>query len=117
MNTFNALEKDTKQAERIRRQYLDKEANKIEQLKKLDDKVKAPGKIVAGILGVLGALVMGGGMAMVMEWGNMTLGLTLGIPGMIVALIAYPVYALITNKRKKKYADEIMRLSSEVVGA
>lgn len=116
MNTFNASEKDTKQAEKIRRQYLEKEANKIELLKKLDDKVKAPGKIVASVLGVVGALVMGGGMAMVMEWSNMKLGLALGIPGMVVALIAYPVYALITNKRKKKYADEIMRLSREVVG-
>lgn len=116
MNTFNALEKDTKQAERIRHQYLDKEANKIELLKKLDDKVKAPGKVVASILGVSGALVMGGGMAIVMEWSNMKLGLALSIPGMLVALGAYPVYALITNKRKKKYASEIMRLSSEVVG-
>lgn len=116
MKTFNALEKDTKKAEKIRRQYLDKEANKIELLKKLDDKVKAPGKIVASILGVIGALVMGGGMAFVMEWSNMPTGLALGIPGMIVALLAYPVYNLITNKRKKKYAAEIMRLSNEVAG-
>lgn len=116
MNTFISLEKDTRQAEKIRRQYLEKEANKIELLKKLDDKVKAPGKIVASILGIIGALVMGGGMAMVMEWGNMTVGLALGIPGMIVALLAYPIYALITNRRKKKYAAEIMRLSNEVVG-
>lgn len=115
MNTFNITDKDTNQAEKIRRQYLNKEANKIELLKKLDDKVKAPGKITASILGVIGALVMGGGMAMVMEWSNMTIGLILGIPGMIVALSAYPVYALITNKRKKKYAAEIMRLSNEIV--
>lgn len=116
MNTFNASEKDAKQAEKIRRQYLEKEANKIELLKKLDDKVKAPGKIIASILGVIGALVMGGGMAMITEWSNMTVGLALGIPGMVAALLAYPVYALITNRRKKKYAAEIMRLSQEIVG-
>lgn len=116
MNGFNASEKDTKLAERIRRQYLEKEANKIEMLKKLDDKVKAPGKIAASILGVIGALVMGGGMALVMEWGNIALGLGLGIPGMLLALVAYPVYVLITNRRKKKYADEVMHLSREIVG-
>lgn len=116
MNTFNTLEKDTNQVEKIRRQYLEKEENKIELLKKLDDRVKAPGKIVAICLGIIGALVMGGGMAMIMEWSNMTVGLALGIPGMIVALLAYPVYELITNKRKKKYAAEVMSLSNEVVG-
>jgi hypothetical protein len=41
---------------------------------------------------------------------------TLPIPGMVVAILAYPVYQLITNNRKKKYADEIMRLSDDLMG-
>ena len=114
MINFNATQKDINQAERIRRQYLDEEADKMKQLKKLDDKVKAPGKVVAGVLGVTGSLVMGGGMAFVMEWSNLTIGLALGIPGIIVALAAYPLYLLITKKRKKKYASEIMCLSDAV---
>lgn len=115
MNNFNVTEKDMRGAEKIRRQYLDSEANKLEQLQKLDSKVKAPGKVVASILGVIGSLTMGGGMAMIMVNDVMNNGLLLGIPGMLIALLAYPIYSLITNSRKKKYADEIIRLSNEVV--
>lgn len=114
MSNYNANERDQKKAENIRRQYIPHEENKMEQLQKLDAKVKAPGKVVSYIIGVVGALVMGAGMALVMVWSNMRLGLTLSIPGLIVALAAYPVYAQITNSRKKKYADEIMRLSGDI---
>lgn len=61
-------------------------------------------------------LVMGGGMAMIMVNGIMTTGLILGIPGMLLALAAFPLYSMITNRRKKQYAAEIMRLSEEIVG-
>lgn len=111
MSSFNANAQDQKKAENIRRQYIPREDNKIEQLQRLDSKVKTPGKVAASILGVAGSLVMGSGMALVMVWGNMTMGLALSIPGMILALLAFPAYALITNSRKKKYAPEIMRLS------
>lgn len=47
--------------------------------------------------------------------GNMTMGLALSIPGLIVALLAIPIYALITASRKKKYAFEIMRLSDSLM--
>ena len=111
MSNFQANAQDQKKAESIRRQYIPREDDKIEQLQKLDNKVKTPGKVVASILGVVGALVMGSGMALVMVWENMTMGLALSIPGLIVALLAFPVYALITNSRKKKFASEIIRLS------
>ena len=115
MSNFNANEQDQKKAESIRRQYISREDNKMEQLQKLDNKVKAPGKVIAGILGVIGALGMGAGMALVMVWGNMTMGLSLSIPGMIVALLAIPAYTLITASRKKKYSSEIMRLSDSLM--
>lgn len=111
MSNFNTNAQEQKKAENIRRQYISREDNKLEQLQRLDGKVKAPGRVIASILGVLGALVMGAGMALVMVWGNMTMGLALSIPGMIVALLAFPVYTLITNSRKKKYAPEMIRLS------
>ena len=55
-------------------------------------------------------------MAMIMVNDVIDTGLLLGIPGMLIALTAYPIYLLITNTRKKKYADEILRLSNDIVG-
>ena len=115
MNNYQASERDQRKAEGIRRQYVFREENKMEQLQKLDSKVKLPGKITGSILGVVGALVMGYGMSLVMVNGVMTTGIAIGIAGMIAALAAYPVYAARTGGRKKKYAAEIMRLSNDVM--
>ena len=115
MNTYQASEREQRKAEGIRRQYVSREENKMEQLQKLDSKVKLPGKNVGSILGVIGALVMGAGMSLVMVWGNMTMGLALSIPGLAVLLLGFLAYYLITGSRKKKYAAEIMRLSSDVM--
>ncbi len=115
MNNYQASERDQKKAEDIRRQYVSREENKMEQLRKLDSRVKLPGKIAGSILGVIGALVMGAGMSLVMVWGNMAMGLALSIPGLAVLLLGFLAYYLITGSRKKKYAAEIMRLSGDVM--
>lgn len=115
MSTYKANARDQKKAENIRRQYVSREDNKMEQLKKLDRKVKAPGSIIAIILGVIGALVMGSGMAMMSVSGDMTLELTLGIPGLVAMSLAYPIYALLTKSRKRKYATEILSLSDGII--
>ena len=115
MSELNASKYDAAKAEKIRRQYLSREENKMDQLKRLDDKVKVPGKIAASIMGIVGSLTMGAGMSMIMVWGNMTTGLVLGIPGLLIVVLAYPVYRLITGNRKKKYAAEIFQLSDAVM--
>lgn len=113
-NQFNATNKDQEKAQKIRRQYMNQEDNKLEQLRKLDSMVKAPGKIVSGVLGVVGALTMGAGMSLIMVWRYMEYGLLLGIPGLTIMLATYPIYRMITENRKKRYADQIMKLSNEI---
>ena len=115
MSEYKATAQEQKRAEQIRRQYMSRKENKMEQLQALDEKVKAPGRVVSIIIGAISALVLGAGMASIMVWHNMMLGLALGIPGLIVALLAYPLYVAITNSRKKKYAPEIIRLTDELI--
>lgn len=115
MKEFNPTLENAKKAEEIRKKYIEKGHSKIEQLKMLDQKVRLPGMIIASVMGALGTLVMGAGMATVMVWNNLTYGLILGIPGMIVALLAYPVYCAITGSRRKKYAKQILMLSDEIM--
>lgn len=115
MENYTPNAQDKKRAEQIRRQYITREENKAEQLEAIDKRVKTPGRVVGTIIGVIGALIMGAGMSMIMVWSDMANGLILSIPGMFAALAAYPVYALITNSRKAKYADEIIRLSDELI--
>lgn len=114
MSEYNLNNNERTKAENIRKQYLNREENKMEQLKKLDHKVKLPGKIVAGMLGTGGALLLGAGMSNIMVWDNMNQGLAMGIPGLVIALLSYPTYHLITGNRKKKYAGQVMRLSDDL---
>jgi len=97
MGGYRANEQDQRRAENIRRQYISHEENKMEQLQKMDGKVKLPGRVAGTILGVTGVLVMGAGMSLVMVSNKIKKGLAVSIPGMAVALSAYPVYSLVTD--------------------
>lgn len=120
MSDYKVTEQEQKQAEQIRRQYIPHEKNKMEQLRELDRRVKFPGKMVAGGLGLVGSLIMGAGMAKIMVNDSSSVesdlkkGLAMSIPGMILTLLSYPAYKLVTKKRKEEYADEVLHLSGEL---
>ncbi|MGM9643959.1 MAG: dihydropteridine reductase [Eubacteriales bacterium] len=110
-------------AEKIRTQYMEKQPGDIDTLRKLDEKVRRPANIFAYIFGSIGAVVMGAGMSLVMtDIGNtlaiqnsMTVGITVGVVGMLMAIINYPIYKGILGIRKKKYASKIIALSEKIM--
>lgn len=116
MYEFNPTKNDEARAKAICKQYMERGITKIDALEALHTKVKTPGMVIASIIGVLGTLVMGAGMSNIMVWDNMTVGLVLGIPGLVMMISAFPVYKAITGIRKKKYAPQIVKLSSEILG-
>ncbi len=114
---------NNKKIERIRAQYTEKQVSELDTLIRLDAKVKRPANMFAYIFGSIGAVVMGCGMSLIMTdigsvvgIGNtMTVGITVGICGMAMALINYPIYKGILSSRKKKYAPEIIELSDKMI--
>ena len=109
--------------QKIRTQYTEKEHTDLDELKKLDKKVKRPATVFAYVFGILGAIVMGSGMSLVMTDLAATLGLTapmtsgiaIGVIGMVMVLVNYPIYKGILGSRRKKYADEIIVLSDKIM--
>lgn len=109
--------------EKIRTQYMEKEQTELDALRKLDAKVKKPANIFANIFGSLSAIIMGSGMSLVMtDIGAkigmekvMVPGIVIGIVGLVMALINYPIYKKILGTRRKKYADEIIALSDKII--
>jgi len=108
--------------EKIRTQYMEKESTELDALRKLDAKVKRPANIFAYVFGSLGAIVMGSGMSLIMtDIGEiigmtevMVPGIVVGVAGMIMTLINYPIYKKMLGSRRKKYADEIIALSDKI---
>lgn len=115
MAEYNPIKEDAAKAEAIRRRYMEKGTTKLDQLQALDAKVKTPALVVASMLGVIGCLVMGTGMSNIMVWDNMTVGLALGIPGLVVLALVWPIYKTILKSRKRKYAPQIMELSGKII--
>ena len=109
--------------QKIRNQYTGREHTKLDELKALDSKVKRPANIFGYTFGTMGAVVMGSGMSLVMTdigtilglENTMMPGIVIGVAGMALALVNYPIYKGILSSRRKKYAGEIMRISDKMI--
>ena len=109
--------------QKIRTQYTEKEHTGLDELKELDKKVKRPANVFAYIFGSISAIIMGAGMSLVMtDIGSvvginepMIPGIVIGVVGMIMAIINYPVYKRILGSRKEKYAEQILALSDRLI--
>lgn len=109
--------------QKIRTQYTEKENTQLDALKKLDAKVKKPANIFAYVFGSIAAIIMGSGMSLVMTDIGETIGIAdamipgivIGIIGMLMAIINYPVYKKLLASRRKKYAKEVIALSDNIM--
>ena len=110
-------------AQKIRTQYMEKESTELDALRELDAKVKRPANAFAYAFGSLGAVVMGAGMSLVMTDIGATIGITaalvpgivIGVLGLGMMLLTYPMHQRILNSRKKTYGAEILSLSDKIM--
>lgn len=112
--TYSA--KQQEEIENIRKKYLPKEEDKMEQLRKLDRDVTRPGTMWAIGLGIVGCLVFGFGMCCVLVWSVMIWGILIGIVGMLIMALAMPVYKLITKRERERIAPQILAMTEELNG-
>ncbi len=109
--------------QKIRTQYTEKEHTQLDELKELDAKVKRPANGFAYTFGAVSAIVMGAGMSLVMTDvgtmigldSSMVPGIAVGVVGMVMAIVNYPMYKKILGSRRKKYAKQIIELSDKVM--
>lgn len=110
-------------AQKIRTQYMEKESTELDALRELDARVKRPANLFAYSFGSIGAIIMGAGMSLVMTDIGATLGMgramapgiVVGILGMVMASLNYPIHQRILNARKKKYGTQILKLSEKIM--
>jgi hypothetical protein len=122
--TYSA--KEQAELKKIREKYepVTDATDKMTRLRKLDASVTNLAQIIALTIGVIGTLMLGFGMSLFMsDLGNalglnadvsMLIGICAGVIGGIIASLAYPIYNLIANARRKKLAPEILRLVDEL---
>ena len=110
-------------AQKIRAQYMEKTPSELDALRELDAKVKRPANIFGYAFGSISAIVMGAGMSLVMTEIGSSLGIAnalvpgiiIGVLGLGMSLLTYPIYKAILNSRKKKYSADILTLSDKIM--
>lgn len=118
--TYSA--KEQSEVEQIRKKYLPPEEDKMEQLRKLDNSATQKAQAGAIAVGVIGALILGTGMSLAMtELGAalgafaMVAGALVGIVGLVLVALAYPVYNRVLKKERQRIAPEVLRLTDELM--
>ncbi len=123
--TYSA--KEQAELKRIREKYLDGEEKdaSMERLRRLDRSVGARAQAVAIVFGIVGVLILGFGMSLFMSaLGEsmglngiqpMLVGIPVGVVGAVITALAYPVYRLVAEHRRKQIAPEILRLTEEML--
>ena len=106
-------------AESIVKEYAIKDNSKIIALRKLDAKAKTPATIFAYTFGIFTSLFAGLGICLSLRVIGGTafltfLGILIGISGFIGMGINYPIYKILLEKGKRKYAFEIIELAKKI---
>ncbi len=130
-NGFNYTYSAKEQAElkRIRDKYLadtkPTELDKMAEIRRLDASVTEGASACALCFGIIGALIMGFGMSLIMTdlravfamsgATALTVGTVIGLVGMASVIAAYPLYQYICEKRRRRIAPEILRLTEELM--
>ena len=94
----------------------------MEQLRKLHAVPTQKAQTASLTVGIIGALIMGTGMSLAMtDIGSalgslaMVIGILVGIVGIVLVALAYPLYNRVLKKQREKIAPEILQLSEELL--
>ena len=118
--TYSAQQQ--KEVEAIRNKYLPREETKMEQLRQLHAIPTQKAQAASLAVGIIGALILGTGMSLCLTnlgaaLGSlaMVVGIAVGLVGMVLVALAYPLYNRVLRKEREKIAPEILRLSDELL--
>jgi len=106
----------------IRKVYLPKEEDKMEQLLRLHAMPTQKAQAASLSSGIIGTLLLGTGMSLCMTdlgvaLGSlaMVLGILIGLIGIVMIIAAYPIFHRVLKKEREKIAPEILRLTDDLL--
>ena len=113
--TYTYSAKQQEEIRNIRKKYLPREEDKMEQLRRLDRDTTRKGTVLSVLVGVIGCLLLGVGMCCTMVWMKFFIpGVVIGLIGIAAVAAAYPLYTRITRKEREKIAPQILKLTEEL---
>lgn len=121
--TYSA--KDQEEIKKIREKYQPQEENDMSRLRKLDAKVTRKATSISLATGIIGILILGSGMSFIMtDLGKvfgiqgiaaMATGIAIGLLGIVMVSVAYPLYCKVLKKEREKAAPEILKITEALI--
>lgn len=124
--SYSAREQE--EIKRIRKKYMTDDMctteEKMARLRFLDEGVTKKGTVASLVFGIIGTLILGTGMSLIMtDLGSflesstlaLLIGIVMGVIGIVILALAYPLYNIITKKEKERVAPEILKLTEELM--
>ncbi len=113
--TYTYSAKQQEEIRNIRKKYLPREEDKMEQLRRLDRDTTRKGTVLSVLVGVIGCLLLGVGMCCTMVWMKFFIpGVVIGLIGIAAVAAAYPLYTRVTKKERERLAPQILKLTEEL---
>ena len=113
--TYTYSAKQQEEIRNIRKKYLPREEDKMEQLRRLDRDTTRKGTVLSVLVGVIGCLLFGVGMCCPMVWMKFFIpGVVIGLIGIAAVAAAYPLYTRVTKKERERLAPQILKLTEEL---
>lgn len=113
--TYTYSAKQQEEIRNIRKKYLPREEDKMEQLRRLDRDTTRKGTVLSVLVGVIGCLLLGVGMCCTMVWMEFFIpGVVIGLIGIAAVAAAYPLYTRVTKKERERLAPQILKLTEEL---
>ena len=119
---YNYSAAQKQEVEAIRKKYLPKEEDKMEQLRRLHYSATQKAQAASIALGIIGTLIFGLGLSLCLTdlsgflgGTAMFLGIPVGLGGLVMLALAYPVYNTVLRRERKRIAPEILRLTDDLL--
>jgi len=113
--TYSAKERE--EVERIRSKYQPEDMDTVARIKALDASVTTKANTVSIVVGIIGTLILGLGMSCCMVWSDsyFLAGIILGLIGILLVCVAYPIHNLVLKKERERIAPVILKLTEEII--
>ena len=119
---YNYSAAQKQEVEAIRKKYLPIEEDKMEQLRRLHYSATQKAQAASIALGVIGTLIFGLGLSLCLTELSgflggtaMFVGIPVGLVGLVLLALAYPVYNTVLRREREKIAPEILRLTEDLL--
>ncbi|MCK9331137.1 MAG: hypothetical protein M0Q94_14775 [Candidatus Cloacimonetes bacterium] len=111
--SYRFSKNEEEELKNLKDKYVAREKTPLEQVRDIESEVNKQASIPSYTIGIIGSIVLGIGMCLTMVWTRFfALGIIIGIIGIAIIAINYPLYVKRIQKLRKAQAEKVAKIAS-----